>query len=105
MDGEEVIGHEEEKRPQTYATIIARCAQGHTQELKIDGNLGLEWAAHYMGLLDGSSEMYKFPPGPESIIGKCGICGTQIQCSLRGPSQTIAPSGVESAAKAGTPGE
>lgn len=64
-------------------TITARCEQGHSQEIRVDGSLGLEWAKGQAGLPDGSSPMYlRSPIGTDSVIGKCGICRAQIQCEV-----------------------
>jgi hypothetical protein len=65
------------------ACIEATCGNGHRQILQISAELGREYAYHLAGLLDGTSEMYRFPPGPESVIGKCGVCGSQITCEVR----------------------
>ncbi len=63
-------------------TITARCANGHTQELVFDG-LGLAYTEQQAKLIDGTSSMYVHSPiGTDSVIGKCGICGAQIQCSV-----------------------
>jgi hypothetical protein len=68
--------------------ITARCENGHSQEIKIDGELGLEWAKGQAGLLDGTSPMYLHSPiGTDSVIGKCGLCRTQIRCEVtEGPN-------------------
>jgi len=65
-------------------TITARCGRGHTQDIKVDGALGLEWATEQAALLDGTSKLYKYPPTDcaQSVIGKCGICGTPIRCTV-----------------------
>jgi len=39
-----------------------------------------EDAELFAGLLDGTSTMYVYPPGPESVLGKCGTCGAKIRC-------------------------
>ncbi len=33
-------------------------------------------------LLDGSSDMYIYPPGPDSVIGSCGICQSKFKCTV-----------------------
>lgn len=64
-------------------TVTATCAEGHSQALRVDGKLGLEWAKMWAGLMDGTSPLYIYPPiGTDSLIGKCGICGSQIKCSV-----------------------
>lgn len=65
-----------------FYVITAKCEGGHTQVIKVDGKLGREWAEAQAGLLDGSSSMYIHPPGPESVIGKCGICQKPITCRV-----------------------
>lgn len=63
-------------------TIKIECPNGHFQKLVIKG-LGRQWAEEQAGLLDGTSPMYAFSPiGTPSVIGKCGICGTQIRCTV-----------------------
>lgn len=62
--------------------IIAVCTGGHSQAIQVDGSLGREFAEEQAGILDGTSEMYLVPPGPDSIIGKCGICGRKIHCTV-----------------------
>lgn len=63
-------------------TIVARCENGHSQAIEVDGSLGVDWANGLAGLLDGSSPMYIHPPDPGSlsVVGRCGICRTQIKC-------------------------
>ena len=34
------------------------------------------------GLMCGNSPFYIFPPGPGSPIGKCGLCGGQLEYSI-----------------------
>ena len=60
--------------------ITARCTgkPEHVQQMTM--NCTREYAELFAGLLDGSSTMYVHPPGPESVIGKCGICRAQIRC-------------------------
>lgn len=70
----------------TEAPIIltAVCEEGHVQKLQIDGAMGMEWAQSLGGLMDGTSSFYiKSPRGDDSsLIGKCGICGSQINCKV-----------------------
>jgi hypothetical protein len=77
-----VLRQEEEGMSEIDVCIEATCEKGHRQLLQIEGQ-GREWALTLAGLLDGSSEMYRFPPGPESPIGKCGVCGSQISCEVK----------------------
>lgn len=62
--------------------IEIECEKGHKQVLQVVGELGSEWAENYAGLLDGTSPWYRFPPGDDSVIGKCGICGSKIHCEV-----------------------
>jgi hypothetical protein len=67
--------------------IKAECANGHAQEIKAQGEgIDQAWAEMCAGLLDGSSPLYRSPPGPESVIGKCGICRAQIECTVEAVS-------------------
>ncbi len=60
------------------------CEKGHRQVIKVDSSLGEEWARNLAGLLDGTSPMYVYPPGEDSPIGKCGVCGTPITATILG---------------------
>lgn len=62
--------------------IEATCANGHSQVLQVSADLGGDYAFVLAGLLDGTSELYRFPPGPESVISKCGICGATVACEV-----------------------
>lgn len=62
--------------------VTVTCEAGHSQPLKLDSSFGEDYARSFAGLLDGSSPMYKFPPGPESVIGKCGICGKRVKATV-----------------------
>lgn len=63
-------------------TVTAECRQGHVQALQLDADLGMEYAVMLAGLMDGSSRFYIYPPGPSSMIGKCGICKSQITITV-----------------------
>lgn len=64
--------------------LSAICEEGHTQELMIDGSMGVEWAQSLAGLMDGTSSFYiRSPRGDDAtLIGKCGICGAQFNCKV-----------------------
>ena len=63
-------------------TLIAVCKNGHSQTLQYK-DLPLEFVVQQAGLLDGTSPFYVHSPiGTDSVIGKCGICGTQISCTV-----------------------
>ena len=68
----------------TPTVIEICCEQGHRQAIKVDPDLGEEWARGLAGLMDGTSPMYLYPPGANSPIGKCGICGTPITATVLG---------------------
>lgn len=53
---------------------VLECPSGHVAVMEFDARMGREYAETQLGLLDGTSPMYKFPPGPESQLGKCGVC-------------------------------
>lgn len=62
------------------------CKAGHKQVITYTG-MSREFAESCAKLTDGTSPLYVHPPGPESSIGKCGICGAQLSSRvLDGPS-------------------
>jgi hypothetical protein len=67
----------------TDSIIEARCANGHKQVLQVAESLGRDYAQHLAGLLDGTSELYRYPPDENSVIGKCGVCGAKIECEVK----------------------
>jgi hypothetical protein len=63
-------------------SVTAACANGHKQTVQVYG-MAMEWAKAWAALMDGSSSFYVASPrGTDSMIGKCGICGTQIDCTV-----------------------
>ena len=65
--------------------IVVRCkAQPlkHAKVLRITGK-DEEYAKTLAGLLDGTSHLYVYKPGPDSPIGKCGVCGSALGCDVR----------------------
>lgn len=50
--------------------ITLTCEAGHSQTITADGMTG-EMAEDYCGLLDGTSNWFVHPPGPESMLCKC----------------------------------
>jgi hypothetical protein len=70
--------------------ITAKCENGHEQTLTyfspfegLTPDADRFWAETQVGLLDGTSSMYKYSPiGTDSVIGKCGICKAQIKCTV-----------------------
>ncbi len=61
--------------------VTFTCKAGHSQTIEYIG-LTREFAETQAKLIDGSSPLYKFPPGPDSIIGKCGICKAQLTSTV-----------------------
>jgi len=59
------------------------CFAGHLQSITVEG-MPREWVDGWAGLLDGTSPLYKFPPcdDPNSAIGKCSLCGMQVQATV-----------------------
>jgi hypothetical protein len=64
--------------------IVVRCEKDpdHAKVLEMRGR-GLEYARDLAGLLDGTSDMYIYKPGPDSPIGKCGLCGAKVYASVQ----------------------
>jgi hypothetical protein len=68
-------------------SVTATCANGHKQTVQVYG-MAMEWAKAWAALMDGSSSFYVASPrGTDSMIGKCGICGTQIDCAVEEVSE------------------
>lgn len=80
--------------PQTPG-ILARCDNGHEQ-LLLTPVYDRARAAVLAGLLDGTSPLYAAPPRthpfPGSVVGRCGICGGWLTCTLVG-CQQLRPEG------------
>ena len=76
--------------------ILARCDNGHEQHL-LTPDYDRARAAQLAGLLDGTSPLYQAPPRmrpfPGSVVGRCGICGGWLTCTLVGYDDTT-PEGV-----------
>lgn len=64
--------------------LTAICEEGHKQSLQIGKGMSVEWALALAGLMDGTSSFYVHSPrcDESSLIGKCGICGSQINCKV-----------------------
>lgn len=65
--------------------IVACCGAGHRQSIVVEV-CSEEFAETMAGLLDGTSTLYKVPPDDDSPIGKCGICGKSVRCTVEGDS-------------------
>jgi hypothetical protein len=66
----------------TCWVVIAKCEGGHSQEITTR-RMSERWVRAWAGLMDGTSPLYGARLRPESLIGKCGICGSRIVCSIR----------------------
>jgi hypothetical protein len=62
--------------------VKATCEAGHTQTITYDASFSREMVEVQAGLLDGTWHGFKYPPGTDSVIGKCGICGKPIKCEV-----------------------
>ncbi len=75
------------------------CTEGHRQVIEFH-HMPAEQALFTARLMDGTSPAYKFPPGPESTIGKCGICGKQISSRVLDEPRTDSPGDAQSSPSA-----
>lgn len=65
------------KKPQpAEIRIKVQCENdpNHAKILRLHGEAGLDYAHRLGRLLDGTSALYIYPPGPDSPIGRCAIC-------------------------------
>jgi hypothetical protein len=64
--------------------IMVQCTanKAHAKLISVDHSLGMEYASTLAGLLDGSSRHFIHKPGPNSPLGKCGVCQAQIKCTV-----------------------
>jgi len=53
--------------------LEVKCENGHSQTIRYVG-LEKTFVEELGALIDGSSRFYRYPPGPDSPIGKCGLC-------------------------------
>jgi hypothetical protein len=67
--------------------IEAVCGNGHVQRISLQGYTR-QYAEQLAGLMDGTSDLYHTKPRDNPIIGsplgRCGICGSWIECSVYG---------------------
>ena len=67
--------------------IEALCGNGHTQRIELRG-YNRQYAEAIAGLMDGTSDLYQTKPRDNPIIGsplgRCGICGSWVECSVYG---------------------
>lgn len=63
--------------------LTIRCVKDvdHAKVLRMVG-CSLEMADSLGGLMCGTSPFYIYKPGPLSPIGKCGLCGGQLEYSV-----------------------
>jgi hypothetical protein len=65
--------------------ITIRCQsepQKHAKIIRVKARLGRTKAIELADLLDGSSLAYIHPPGPQSPIGRCCMCQSEIECTV-----------------------
>lgn len=64
--------------------ITLECEGGHLQTLVTEG-MSEEMARDYATMLDGTSQWFIYPPGPESSIGKCCYpgCGKPFKATVQ----------------------
>ena len=76
--------NEVETEERHYFRITVRCKSEPLTHAKIltfvfsDEVGGKEYCETFAGLIDGTSRHYVYPPGPNSPIGKCGICQGEL---------------------------
>lgn len=65
--------------------VTIRCVKSPTQHAKVvrvKAKLGKRKAQELADLLDGSSLAYVHPPGPQSPIGRCCVCGGEVEAEV-----------------------
>jgi hypothetical protein len=65
--------------------ITVRCLakpREHAKVIRVKARLGRMRAQDLADLIDGTSLAYVHPPGANSPIGRCGICQSEIQCTV-----------------------
>lgn len=65
--------------------IVVRCSKEpfkHGKMLQFKPEATRELAETVAKILDGSSEMYIYPPGELSPIGRCGVCGAAVEAEV-----------------------
>lgn len=65
--------------------ITVRCVDKpmlHAKVVRVRARLGKRRAEELAELLDGSSIAYVHPPGPQSPIGRCCVCGAEVEATV-----------------------
>ncbi len=64
--------------------VTAKCENGHEQFVTYY-DMTREQVEVIIGLVDGTSPLYIYPPGENSVIGKCAYpnCGKPFKCSIQ----------------------
>jgi hypothetical protein len=65
--------------------ITVRCVHSpmaHAKVVRVKARLGRGKAQDLADLLDGSSLAYVHPPGPQSPIGRCCVCGGECSAEV-----------------------
>lgn len=73
---------------QTF-TVTMTCGNGHVQQVVYSG-VARAFVEGVAGLMDGTSPMYVHPPGPDSVIGKCGICRAWLKAKVEDGDRRVA---------------
>lgn len=65
--------------------ITMRCMakpREHAKVIRVKAKLGRRKAQELADLLDGTSLAYVHPPGPNSPIGRCCQCQSEVECMV-----------------------
>lgn len=65
--------------------ITVRCINSptaHAKVVRVKARLGRRRAEELAELLDGTSLAYVHAPGPQSPIGRCVVCGGELECEV-----------------------
>ena len=65
--------------------LVIRCQaqpQKHAKVIRI-GDTNKDYVETLAGLLDGTSHLYLYKPGPDSPIGKCATCGGALRSEVK----------------------
>jgi hypothetical protein len=60
-------------------TAIIKCEKGHEQRMRFLGH-PRKYVELWAALIDGTA--YPVRPGPDSMLGYCGICRTQLRSEI-----------------------
>jgi len=71
--------------------INQTCENQHTVNYALEGYTR-DTAVTLAAFLDGTSDIYKYKPAddPTSTIGRCGLCGSPLTCTVYGYEDEVA---------------